>query len=272
MKAFHLVLCVALASAQGDTCAPFCECDGGVVLCRNTPVFPQFLTTGAITTIIIIDGTLSNLPVTEANFPQLTSLILRNCRFISCQQIYQIQQAWSQLNIESNVCATDRPLTDHVTDMASSGFTTTQTRLRAISGSSARSTTAFAQTSTMSASSDESSGTSAAFSQFGTTVILNTVTATSVTMSQFETSNVVLSSEKTDRDNGNLQTILASSITVMVLIIVCIIGVIVYCIHKKINRDRVVAFDDDDFDDGYDHVPMSIVNPAYNSYQIDTQI
>ena len=111
MKYFCLIICVGLVNAQGDLCPIFCQCEGSVALCRNLPQFPVFLTTGWITNLIIIDGTLTTLPITRENFPKLTSVVLRNCRYISCQELHQLTLDWENLNVESNVCLTEAPST-----------------------------------------------------------------------------------------------------------------------------------------------------------------
>ena len=243
MYHFALVLCFALVNSQGDLCPNFCRCDGNIVLCRNLPQFPVFVTTALIRSIIIIDGTLTNLAITQTAFPKLESVVLRNCPFIVCQDLQQLAHDWAELIIESDLCIIGVTTRSSIETTSYTTDVTTSTYFASTQVASNQRTTAVS------------------------VYALSTVATSSeiISSNTAETTADLISSNTPDT-TANLTVILASTLTVLVLVIILVIGICVYCVHKKISQDRVRAFSiDDDAYENRTHM-NSIVNPSYNHY------
>ena len=129
MKLLILFCCILIARAQIDSCETFCACEGHVASCMGMNQFPSFFWSGWIHNLILIDGTFNELtPVTKLNFPNLKTLVLRNCRFITCSDINSIIDTWPELVIEAdNNCetTTTADITTEIIDTTTDDTTTT---------------------------------------------------------------------------------------------------------------------------------------------------
>ena len=224
------IILVALVAAQRDDCMLFCTCEGAIATCRNPPTFPEFITTGWLETLILIDGTLTTLPLSEDRFPRLRQLVLRNCRLIPCSVINNLRSTWTNIILVSDSCTEATTL--GVT------FSTDIYLISTTSGSEANAATR----------SDLVTDT--------TRITIHSGEGTPFS-SNFESSN------NEQRDENELAIILGTSITLIVIIGGAAIGLVAYCVYKKF-RNRVSQFTIDD-----EFLGMrsgSIVNPSYEHH------
>ena len=228
-----LLLCAAV-KAQRNDCLTFCTCEVGIATCRNVPAFPQFITTRWLETLILIDGTLTTLPISQDRFPRLRQLALRNCRFISCSVVHDLRASWTELLLDSNTCADTTTEVTVSTDIYLS--TTTST-------------------------SDAATG--IATQQSISTYSVDTVITTITIPNGEGTPNVEPLSEPEDESN-DLAVILGASITSVVVIVGVVVIFVAYCAYKKCrNRVRQFTADDDEF---FGLRTRSIVNPSYEQH------
>ena len=114
----YLVICLLLITSCGlaDDCTTYCTCVDVIVTCHSPPTFPKFLIPGIIQTLIIIDSDMATLELTREKFTRLTTLVLRNCHLISCEDMLDINVKWPELVIQSDlICSTSEIVTDGTT-------------------------------------------------------------------------------------------------------------------------------------------------------------
>lgn len=228
-------LCIVVIAAESG-CFTFCFCEGSVASCFNAPFFPSFITTAWIQTLILIDGSMNQLPITPSSFPQLRTLVLRNCYFITCNQLEELHQNYGNLSIETDINCDD----------TSTVSTTISDITTAVTSEST--TTVPVPTTTQVTDTSASS--------------VPTLSTTSV--STDSTTGITRETTTTDHGTDNRHTVLLASILsvggVVILVVIVLVSVLLY---KKFSVDRVrpiVRPNEEIYMD-----PISYINRAYES-------
>ena len=217
MRKIILMLCLSTVRPQENACDTFCNCEGAIVSCANAPFFPTFITTTNIQTLIFIDSQIHSLDsVTQEQFPNLRSLVLRNCPLITCYDIQSLQLNWEQLRVNINIQCT---------------FTTSYSTYVSIH---ATVTENIRSSSTSEVHIGE-------LSRFVTESIRSTRTRELQTPDNSATTTTTLHNDnETDSSKESLPLhVIAALTTGIAVLIVIIVVIVAVCIYAKYKRNRV---------------------------------